>query len=225
MNYGIIVAAGKSERMGGGVDKAFLNLGTRPVLAYSLMAFERCEEIDGIVLVVRSDRVLAARAMVQTYGISKCRDVVAGGALRQLSVANGLALLSDDVKIVSVPDGARPCVTPELIAETIRSAKRHGSGVAAAKITDTVKYVENGVTVTKTVDRSKLWAVQTPQSFKREWLTEAFALVRKRRLTVTDEASAVELLGKEVRLVPAPMPNVKITAPGDLELAASLLKV
>ena len=225
MNFAVIVAAGKSERMGPSVDKAFLSLGTKPVLAYSIMAFERCPDIDGVILVVRSDRVAAAQAMAQMFGCAKVKKVVAGGPKRQVSVANGLAELNDDVKIVSVHDGARPCVTPELISETIKSAKRYGSGVAAVKITDTVKYVENGVTVTKTVDRSKLWAVQTPQTFKVALLKKAFEAVERRGLNVTDEASAVELVSKDVRLVPAEIPNVKVTTPGDLALAAALLKV
>jgi 2-C-methyl-D-erythritol 4-phosphate cytidylyltransferase len=139
-------------------------------------------------------------------------------------VLSGLAQLSDDVRIVSVHDGARPCVTPELISETIASAKKYGSGVAASKITDTVKYVERGFKVAKTVDRTKLWAVQTPQTFKLDVLMKAFAVVQKKNASVTDEASAVELCGEEVRLVPSALPNVKITTPDDLTVAAALLR-
>jgi len=224
VNYGVVVAAGKSERMGAKVDKAFLSLGTKPVLAYSLQAFERCSDIDGVILVVRKDRVAAARAMAQAFGCAKVKRVVAGGTQRQVSVENGLAQLNEDVKIVAVHDGARPCVTAELISSTIKSAKRYGSGVAAVKITDTVKQVDKGVSVTKTLDRTKLWAVQTPQTFKIELLVKAFQAVKKKGVTVTDEASAVELIRKEVRLVPAYMSNVKITSPDDLTLAAALLR-
>jgi 2-C-methyl-D-erythritol 4-phosphate cytidylyltransferase len=225
MNYGVIVAAGKSERMGPNVDKAFLSLGTRPVLAYSVQAFEKCHDIDGIVLVVRKDRLEATHGMVQMLGFAKVRKIVAGGGRRQDSVANGLEPLNDEVKIVAVHDGARPCVTPDMIAETVKAAKRYGSGVAAAKITDTVKYVENGVTVTKTVDRSKLWAVQTPQTFRLDLLRKALAAVARKRITVTDEAAAVELLGEEVRLVPVAQPNIKVTTPDDLALATILLRL
>ena len=119
MNYGVIVAAGKSERMGAKVDKAFLSLGTRPVIAYSLLAFEKCHDIDGIILVCRKDRMESARAMASMFGCSKLVRVVAGGSKRQVSVANGLAALGDDVDVVAVHDGARPCVTPELISDTI----------------------------------------------------------------------------------------------------------
>lgn len=225
MNFGIIVAAGKSERMGPDVDKAFLSLGTRPVLAYSLLAFEQCPMIDGVILVVRKDRMDSARGLAQIFGCDKVRKIVAGGTSRQASVMNGLAALGDDVRIVAVHDGARPCVTSGLIAETIKSAKRHGSGVAAVKITDTIKEVDRGMVVSRTVDRTKLWAVQTPQTFKRELLAQAYEQVGKKKLAITDEASAVEAFGEEVHLVPAPLTNIKITTPEDLALATTVLKV
>jgi 2-C-methyl-D-erythritol 4-phosphate cytidylyltransferase len=225
MNYGVIVAAGKSERMGPNVDKAFLTLGTKPVLAYSLLAFEKCPDVDGVILVVRKDRLDAGRGMVQIYGCAKVKRVVSGGAQRQDSVWNGLLELSDDVQIVAVHDGARPCITSDLISETIKTAKRYGSGVAAVKITDTVKEVEKGFKVTKTVDRTKLWVVQTPQAFKKEILLKAFDTVKKKRLTVTDEASAVEMAGEDVHLVPSLLSNIKVTNPDDLALASAFLKI
>lgn len=212
--------------MGPGADKAFLSLGTKPVLAYSLLAFEGCQDIDEMILVVRKDRLEAARGMVQMFGCSKVKKVVAGGATRQKSVTNGLAQVdASETKIVSVHDGARPCVTPALISETVKAAKRNGSGVAAVKITDTVKEVERGLTISSTVDRTKLWAVQTPQSFKLDLLMNAFENVKKKKLKVTDEASAVEHIGESVRLVPASFGNVKITNPDDLQLASALLKL
>jgi 2-C-methyl-D-erythritol 4-phosphate cytidylyltransferase len=225
MIFGIIVAAGKSERMGSDVDKAFLSLGTRPVLAYSLLAFEQCPMIDGVILVVRKDRQDSARGLAKIFGCDKVRKIVSGGTSRQASVLLGLAELGDDVRTVVVHDGARPCVTPDLIGETIKSAKRHGSGVAAVKITDTIKEVDRGMVVSRTVDRSKLWAVQTPQAFRVELLSQAYENVRKKKLTITDEASAIEALGEDVHLVPAPLANIKITTPEDLALAGMILKV
>jgi 2-C-methyl-D-erythritol 4-phosphate cytidylyltransferase len=225
MNVGIIVAAGKSERVGAQVDKAFLSLGTKPVLAYSLDAFEKCKDIDSVILVVRKDRVDGARAMAQMFGASKVARVIAGGGKRQVSVAKGLECVSEDTSVVTVHDGARPCVTPELISDTVKCAKRYGSGVAGIKLTDTVKHVDRGVTVKKTIDRDKLWAVQTPQSFKLDLLEKAFNAVKKKGVTVTDEAQAVEMISKEVRLVPSVLSNIKITTADDLVLAAALLKL
>ena len=225
MNSAIIVAAGKSERMGAGTDKAFLSLGARPVLAWSLLAFEQCHDVDQIVLVVRKEQLLATRSVVQMFGISKLRAIVAGGARRQDSVAIGLAALDPDTRIVAVHDGARPCATPDLISETIRSAKRLGSGVAASRVVDTIKFVERGSTVDHTLERDKLWAVQTPQTFKLDLLRKAYAKVAEKGATITDEAAAMELLGESVRLVEWPRANPKITTAEDLTVAAALLKI
>ena len=128
----IIVAAGKSERMGAGTDKAFLNLGPKPVVAWSLLAFERCADVDQIVLVVRKDQLIAAKAVVRMFGISKVRAVVAGGAKRQDSVMNGLKELDVDTRFVVVHDGARPCVRPETISEVVKLARRAGAAVVGS---------------------------------------------------------------------------------------------
>jgi 2-C-methyl-D-erythritol 4-phosphate cytidylyltransferase len=224
MNAAIIVAAGKSERMGKDVDKAFLHLATKPVLAYSLQAFEACPDIDEVVLVVRKDRMESARGMAHMFGCSKVRKVVAGGSQRQDSVVNGLDAINPDAEIVAVHDGARPCVTPALISQTVSVAAKHGAAVASTKVTDTVKLVEKGTTVTRTLDRSKIWTVQTPQTFQVRLLREAYEAVRKKKLAVTDDASAVELLGRDVHLVSSVVPNIKITTIEDLPVVAVLLE-
>lgn len=225
MNTVILVAAGKSERMGQNTDKAFLSLGSKPLVAWSLLAFEECSEIDHIILVIRKDQVLAAKSVAQMFGISKLRSIVAGGSRRQDSVLNGMKEMDPDTRIVIVHDGARPCVTPGLIEETIKSAKRNGCGIAASRVWDTIKYVERGSTVDHTVDRSKLWAVQTPQAFKVDLLQRAYRTVEEKKVVVTDEASAVELIGEPVRLVEWLRPNIKITTAEDLPLAAAALKI
>ena len=144
MNSAIILAAGRSERMGGKMDKAFLSLGPQPVLAYSLRVFQECPDIDSIVLVTRKDQLIAAKGVCQMFGIGKLRAVVAGGQMRQLSVEQGLQAVDPDTRIVCVHDAARPCVTTALISETIKAAKKFGSGVAATHITDTVKIAFEG---------------------------------------------------------------------------------
>ncbi|MBO7224145.1 MAG: 2-C-methyl-D-erythritol 4-phosphate cytidylyltransferase [Kiritimatiellae bacterium] len=223
MNTAIIVAAGKSERMGGKVDKAFLSLGPKPVLAYSLMAFEACADIDAIIVVVRKDQVIATQGVARMFGCRKVQAVVPGGSCRQASVRNGMKECDPDTTIVSVHDAARPCITPALISETIKSAKRNGSGIAAQHMTDTVKLVEKGQTVSSTLDRSKIWTVQTPQTFKFDLLARAFDAADINDETITDEASAVEKLGEKVHLIPSRFPNIKITVPEDLHIAALLL--
>jgi len=162
---------------------------------------------------------------VQMFGLSKVSDIVAGGARRQDSVAKGLAAVDPDTRIVVVHDGARPCVTSELISATVDSARKSGCGIAATRIVDTVKYVERGAVVDHTVDRSKLWAVQTPQAFKLDLLQKAYRKVEADGAVVTDEAAAVELLGESVRLVEWQKPNIKITMVEDLAVAAALLRI
>jgi len=219
----IIVAAGKSERMGTGADKAFLNLGPRPVVAWSLLAFERCTDIDQIVLVVRKEQLVAAKAVARMFGISKLLAVVAGGAKRQDSVMNGLKALDIDARVVVIHDGARPCVTAETISETVKQARRSGAVVVGRHIWDTVKYVEKGTQVSRTEDRSKLWAVQTPQAFDVKLIKRAYANVVEKKLEVTDDASAVELLGESVKIYECEKPNLKITTVEDLRLAAAIV--
>ena len=231
----IIVAAGKSERMGAGTDKAFLNLGSKPVLAWSLLAFERCADVDQVVVVVRKDQIVATKALVRMFGISKVRAVVAGGVKRQDSVMNGLKEVDSDTRvvvvhdgarptrIVVVHDGARPCVKPETISETVKVAKRVGAAVVGCHIWDTVKFVEKGTTVTRPEDRPKLWAVQTPQAFSASLIRRAYAEVVKRKVEVTDDASAVELIGEPVKIFETDVPNLKITTVEDLRIAAAVV--
>ncbi len=219
----IIVAAGKSERMGSGTDKAFLSLGSKPVVAWSLLAFERCPDIDQIILVVRKDQLLAAKAVAQMFGISKISKIIAGGTKRQDSVMNGLKEVDIDTRFVVIHDGARPCVTSETITETINLAKRSGAAVVGRRIWDTVKFVEKGSTVTRTEDRSKLWAVQTPQAFKAQIIQNAYKKVVKDGVEVTDDAAAVESLGESVRIYECDAVNLKITTVADLQLASAVL--
>ena len=222
MTTAIILAAGKSERMGGGVDKAFLSLVNKPVVAWSLLAFERCADIDRIVLVVRKDQVMGSKAVAKMFGISKIDKIVAGGAKRQESVAAGLAACDLDTRYVVIHDGARPMVTPELISEVVKQVKKVPAVTVGRPMTDTVKLCEKGTVVTKSVDREKLWTVQTPQAFQMRELRAAYKALGAR--DVTDDCMAIELNGGAVKIVESLKPNFKITTVEDLQLAATLLK-
>ena len=222
MTTAIILAAGKSERMGKGVDKAFLSLVDKPVVAWSLLAFERCPDIDRIVLVVRKEQQLAARAVCKMFGISKLDKIVPGGQKRQESVAAGLAACDLDTRYVAIHDGARPLVTSDLVSEAIKAVKRNPAVAVGRPMTDTVKICAKGSVVTETVPRERLWVVQTPQAFQMRDIRAAYrALGRKE---VTDDCQAVELNGGTVRIMEWLRPNFKITTVEDLQLAAALLK-
>ena len=221
----VIVAAGKSERMGGGTDKAFLSLGPKPVVAWSLLAYEKNTDIDKIILVVRKDQLTAAKAVAKMFGISKLFKIVPGGTRRQDSVQAGLKEVDVDTRIVVVHDGARPCVSQDVISEVVKSARRGGAAVSGCRIRDTVKIVEKGCTVSSTFDRAKLWAVQTPQAFPCSMLRKAYAAVEAQKIEVSDDSQAVEIAGETVKICESDKPNIKITTPEDLQVAAAILKL
>ena len=222
MTTAIILAAGKSERMGKEVDKAFLSLVDKPVVAWSLLAFERCVDIDRIVLVVRKEQQLAAKAVCKMFGISKLDKVVPGGQKRQESVAAGLAACDLDTRYVVIHDGARPLVTSELVSEVVKAAKRSPAVAVGRPMTDTVKSCAKGSVVTETIPRDRLWVVQTPQVFQMKDIRAAYRALGKKE--ITDDCQAVELNGGTTRIMEWLAPNIKITTVEDLQLAAALLK-
>lgn len=222
MTTAIILAAGKSERMGANVDKAFLSLVDKPVLAWSLIAFERCSEIDRIVLVVRKDKLLASKEVVKRYGISKIDKIVAGGSKRQESVQAGFAACDLDTRRVVIHDAARPLVKSDMIAETVKLVKRLPVVTVGCPMVDTVKLCEKGSNVTKTIPRDKLWAVQTPQAFQIKEFREAIKALGSNE--VTDDSQMAELAGVPVRIFETHKPNFKITTVEDLQVAGALLK-
>jgi 2-C-methyl-D-erythritol 4-phosphate cytidylyltransferase len=217
----IIVAAGSSQRMG--FDKLFALLGDKPVVAHTLDAFERTECVDEIILVGREDRLAELQELVRRASLKKIGHVVSGGVHRQDSVRAGLNLLAPDARYVAVHDAARPLVTAEQIGRVFEEARAHGAAALAEPITDTLKRGDENRFVCGGVDRAGLYAMQTPQIFSRDLLVEAYDAVAAKKLSITDEVSAVEQLGAKVLLVPNDEFNLKITYPRDLLLAQSFL--
>jgi 2-C-methyl-D-erythritol 4-phosphate cytidylyltransferase len=224
MTSALIVAAGRGTRMGPNIDKLFLDVAGRPVIAHTWLKFDATEGLDEIVLVVRAGMESDFRQMAATLGLQKPYRFAEGGPERQDSVWNGLQAMGIGADIVAIHDGARPCVTHELIAQCIRAAKDFGAAVAAQRVTDTIKESADGVAISRTVDRSKLWAVQTPQAFQVSVIRRAIATARERGLNLTDDTAACELIGQPVRLVESKSPNPKVTVPGDLPFISTLLK-
>src|SRR6185436_8263397 len=188
----IIVAAGRGTRMGPNIDKLFLEVAGRPVIAHTWAKFESSDAIDEIVLVVRAGMEDAFQELAEKFGFKKPHRFAEGGAERQDSVWNGLQAVSPMTEIVAIHDGARPCASGELIAATVQAAKDFGAAVAAQRVTDTIKESDDGVSVSRTVDRSKLWAVQTPQTFRLAVIRRALATAREGGLTLTDDTAACE---------------------------------
>lgn len=223
MNSAIIVAAGKGTRMGADVDKLFLQVADRPVVAHTWQRYEDAKCIDEIVLVVREGRQTAFQELAVRFGFRKKHCFVAGGVERQDSVWSGLGAISSHARIVAIQDAARPCTSEALIQATVQAACETGAAVAAQPVSDTIKESADGQTILRTVDRARLWSVQTPQTFHVEVIRRALEAVRRRGLTVTDDTAACELIGQPVRLVRGDAPNPKVTVPADVPYIASLL--
>ena len=220
----MIVAAGKGTRMGLNVDKTFLEIAGKPVLAHTWQRFANAQCIDEIILVVRDGMQSAFQEIAEKFSLTKPFRLVAGGKERQDSVWNGLEAVSADTEIVAIQDAARPCTSEALIEATIAAARETGAAVAAQAIIDTIKESADGKTIDRTLDRSKLWAVQTPQTFRLQVIKNALAEVRKRGILVTDDTAACDLIGQPVRLVVSPEPNPKVTRPEDLPYISLLLQ-
>lgn len=216
----VIVAAGTASRMGG-IDKIMAQLGGEPLIRRTVRNFQNCDAIREIVVVTRPDLVLKMTDLC--HGFDKVRAVVQGGDTRQASVSRGLSALSEQVQLVAVHDGARPFAGEQLIDRVVRAAHSYGAAIPGVPVKDTVKAVQGGL-VLATPDRNTLRAVQTPQAFDLELLKAAFVKVQQEGLAVTDESSAVEMLGMSVKVVEGSENNIKITTPLDLKIAEMLLE-
>lgn len=221
--FAIVPAAGLGRRMGGETPKLFLDLGGKPILARTLEALERASRIDGIVLVTSPSAIGFCRTeIVERFGIRKVEDVVAGGAERQDSVRAGLEAVRGRADVVVVHDGARPLVSPALVDASVDRCGRSSGVVAAVRVKDTLKISDEGE-VSGTLDRSRLWAAQTPQTFPFDLLYEAHLRAEAEGFRGTDEASLVERMGGKVFLLEGSYGNLKITTPEDVTIADAIL--
>lgn len=223
MTSAIIVAAGRGTRMGPNIDKLFLEVSGAPVVAHTWERFDDAECIDEIILVVRDGLQSAFEELAATLELQKPYRFVAGGKERQDSVWNGLQALSASAEIVAIQDAARPCATADLIEATVDAARQSGAAVAAQRVIDTIKQSDDGQIIAQHLDRSRLWAVQTPQTFRVEVIRKALAAVREKGLLVTDDTAACELIGQPVRLIESSRPNPKVTVSSDLHFIELLL--
>lgn len=213
----VIVAAGSSTRFGGD-DKLSVELGGRPVLAWSLALFESLPELGCLVIAASPERLSETTAMAETWCARACFRVVPGGARRRDSVEAGLRQCT--TRYVAIHDGARPLATPELVRRVVAAADGRPGAIAAIPVTDTIKVVRAGV-ITGHPDRATLWAAQTPQVVLRTaWLDAA----RMSDNDETDDAAMLSRLGLECTVAEGSPENIKITRPRDIEVAAAILR-
>lgn len=219
----LVAAAGSSARMGG-ENKLLLPLDGVPVLVRTLAAFQVTGCVDEIIVAAREEDILEISQLCRTYGLTKCTKVIRGGESRVHSVLLAALEASPDTELLAVQDGARPLVTPDLIDRVVAAAARCGAAAPAVAVKDTVKAAGKDGAVEETLDRSRLRAVQTPQVFQAGLLKAALQSALEQEAPVTDDASAVERLGKVVFLVEGEEENLKITTPLDLTVAEAVIR-
>lgn len=219
----IIAAAGQGKRMGSALNKVFLPLAGKPVLAHTAAAACQADAVTSLVVTAAEDEVDQVAGLLQSLKLTVTWQVVAGGSERQYSIANALKQVPADAEIVVVHDGARPMAQPELFNQVIAAARREQAAIAAVQVKDTVKTADDSGWVTGTPDRRTLWSVQTPQAFERGLLFAAYETAGQAGYLGTDDASLVERLGTRVKIVAGSYQNIKITTPEDLQFAETLL--
>ena len=217
----VVVAGGSSRRMG--EDKLFLDLEGIPVLARTLLALNGCECVDEIVLVSREDALEKCAQLCHDYSVSKVTKVVVGGKNRNESALAGLTQIRREAKIVLIHDGARPLVTEKVVRAVVHAGVLYKNAAPAVPVNDTIKEAE-GDTVVRTLDRSRLSAIQTPQAFVPDLVKGALTAAVQNKKEYTDDCAAVEAMGVPTHLSEGDPENIKITRPVDLTLAAAILK-
>ncbi len=200
-----------------GFDKIFAEIGGQPVIRHSIAAFENTRAVNDIIVVARDERICDVNSLIKDAGFMKVKKVVKGGDTRRDSVACALKHVEDDCRFISVHDGARPWITPGQIERVLNCAASNGAAASAHPLTDTLKRANKDLRVEENVSREGMWGMETPQIFRAEILKQAFAKVLTENLQVSDEVSAVQLLGIPVHLVQNDTQNPKVTFPADLQ--------
>jgi 2-C-methyl-D-erythritol 4-phosphate cytidylyltransferase len=220
----VIVAAGKGTRMNLEINKQYIEVGEMPVLARTLEVFENCSMIDEIIVVVNEQDIIYCKEnIIEEFGFTKIAKLVTGGQTRQGSVYKGLCEVSKLCGIVLIHDGARPFVMERCLMDSIYAAQEYGACCAAVPVKDTIKESNADGFVHNTLDRSALWSIQTPQTFKYQLIFDAHIKAAQEGFTGTDDAMLVERMGHPLKLVMGDYNNIKITTREDLILAEAII--
>jgi 2-C-methyl-D-erythritol 4-phosphate cytidylyltransferase len=220
----VIAAAGSSSRMGEGSSKQFLFLNKIPVIVYTLRAFDAAQTVDSIVVVCRQQDAVRMKKTILKFDIQKVSHIFSGGNTRQKSVAAGIAAVPPETDWLIIHDGDRPFISPELIDGCVRSAYRTGASALAVPVKDTVKSVDRDRNVVSTLPRENLWAVQTPQVFRKDLYLKALREAECKSEDYTDDCQLLEHAGIPVHLCMGSYDNIKLTVPEDIPLAEMILK-
>ena len=222
-NAAVIVAAGSGTRMLSDIPKQFMNVLGKPVIVYSLEKFNRNININEIVIVTKEEYIPLCKSIIKEYNIDKVTHIVIGGETRQQSVYLGVTSVADDIDNVLIHDGARPLVSDKIICDCINALNNHKCCAVGVPMKDTIKYSDNGEYIDRTVDRSRLWQIQTPQCFERKLAITYHEKAVSENFTVTDDCMLFEHYGEKVALVEGEYENIKITSPQDIFVMEGLL--
>ncbi|GAA0729886.1 2-C-methyl-D-erythritol 4-phosphate cytidylyltransferase [Clostridium malenominatum] len=223
-NCALILAAGKGRRMGKDINKQFLTIEGKPILYYTLKAFEEHKEIHKIILVASEEEIdYCKREIINKYGITKVKKVIKGGSERQQSVLNGLKEV-EKANIVLIHDGARPFVSSNIISEGIKYASLYGAAACGVPPKDTIKVIDKEGFSLQNLERDTLISIQTPQCFKYDLILKCHLDILSEKAKVTDDTSVVEYFGYKVYIYPGKYNNIKITTPEDLIISEKLVK-
>lgn len=209
--------------MGADRNKLFLEVAGKTIIEHTWRQIDQTPEVNEVILVIRDDNQADFELIADQLKPTKPYKFVAGGAERQDSVTNGINAAASENAILLIHDGARPCASPALISATVKAAATDGAAVAASQVVDTIKASTDGKTIGEHLDRSRLWAVQTPQTFKADVIKAALKAVKDQGLQITDDTAACDFIGHPVTLVSWPEPNPKATSPSDLPYLEMLL--
>ncbi len=218
----VIVAAGSSQRMGS--DKIMMKLGAMPVLARTVLAFENNEYVDEIIIVTKTEKLEEIADLCFKNGLHKVKQVVSGGATRMESALAGVSACRHGAELIAIHDGARPLVSQELITRTIEAARAYRAAVPAVASTDTLKAVDERGFITGTLDRTMTRRVQTPQVFEADLIKGALTKAVELKLTLTDDCSAMDMMGVKTITVEGELTNIKITTPEDMVTAKAIVE-
>ncbi|MGM0470756.1 MAG: 2-C-methyl-D-erythritol 4-phosphate cytidylyltransferase [Bacillota bacterium] len=220
----VVPAAGQGSRMNSKLNKQYLSLLDKPVVAHTIETLENCDLINEIIVVACADEIdYCKQEVIKQYNCSKVSKVISGGASRQQSVYQGLQAVNE-ADYVLVHDGARPLITESILQQAIKEVKINKAVGVAVPVKDTIKIVDEEGYVVQTPNRDQLWAIQTPQVFAYQLIMKAYQQAAAQKITATDSSQLVEEFGQRVKLVQGSYENLKVTTPEDLIIAEAIMQ-